>query len=151
MKLFTLAEIKEIIQLVDQASLQYFELEQSGSRIILDKGQRTEQAQTGEKSAAASPVSAAKESVIKEEPDKATIFQITAPMAGTFYTAAEPGAEAFVKAGQEVAEGTVVCIVESMKLFTEVEAEVKGKIVEILVENEATVGYGQPLFTVKRI
>lgn len=70
-------------------------------------------------------------------------------MVGTFYASPSPDAEAYVKKGDKVKEDSVVCIVEAMKLFNEIEAEVNGEIVEILVENGQLVEYGQPLFLVK--
>ncbi len=70
-------------------------------------------------------------------------------MVGTFYSSPNPESPAFVKVGDQVGEESIVCIVEAMKLFNEIEAEVTGEIVEILVENGELVEYGQPLFLVK--
>lgn len=70
-------------------------------------------------------------------------------MVGTFYSSPNPESPAFVKVGDQVSEESIVCIVEAMKLFNEIEAEVTGEIVEILVENGELVEYGQPLFLVK--
>ncbi len=70
-------------------------------------------------------------------------------MIGTFYLTPEPGAAPFVKVGTRVAPDSVVCILEAMKLFTEIEAECSGEIVEILVKNGEFVEYGQPLFRVR--
>ncbi|MGH2404998.1 MAG: acetyl-CoA carboxylase biotin carboxyl carrier protein [bacterium] len=69
-----------------------------------------------------------------------------APMVGTFYRAASPDATPFVKEGDLVDEGQVICIIEAMKLFNEIQAEVPGRIAKVLVENAAPVEYGQPLF-----
>lgn len=74
---------------------------------------------------------------------------INAPMVGTFYSAGAPGAEPFVKVGDHVKKGDVVCVIEAMKLMNEVEAEEDGEIVEILVNNEDMVEYGAPLFVVR--
>jgi acetyl-CoA carboxylase biotin carboxyl carrier protein len=73
---------------------------------------------------------------------------ITSPFVGTFYRAASPEAEPFVKAEQEVSRGQTLCIVEAMKLMNEIEAEHDCKIVEILVQNGDSVEYGQPLFRI---
>lgn len=70
-------------------------------------------------------------------------------MVGTFYQAPNPESPAYVKVGDKVGEESIVCIVEAMKLFNEIEAEVKGEIVEILVQDGQLVEYGQPLFLVK--
>lgn len=76
-------------------------------------------------------------------------FEIVSPMVGTFYAAPDPDSEVYVKEGSIVNEDTVVCVVEAMKLYHEIEAEVTGEIVELLVENGELVEYGQPLFKVK--
>jgi acetyl-CoA carboxylase biotin carboxyl carrier protein len=78
------------------------------------------------------------------------LLAITSPMVGTFYRAPSPEAPSFVDIGDEVEPGKVVCIVEAMKLFNEIESEVKGKIVKILAENGKPVEYGQKLFLVKK-
>ena len=74
---------------------------------------------------------------------------VKAPMVGTFYRSAGPDKEAFVKVGDKVQKGQTLCIIEAMKLFNEIEAEVDGEIVEVLVKNGQLVEYGQPLFLVK--
>jgi acetyl-CoA carboxylase biotin carboxyl carrier protein len=74
--------------------------------------------------------------------------EIKAPMLGTFYRASSPDAEPFVQVGSHVENETIVCIIEAMKVFNEIAAEVRGKIVAILVENGQPVEYGQPLFRV---
>jgi acetyl-CoA carboxylase biotin carboxyl carrier protein len=79
--------------------------------------------------------------------NESSVSEIVAPMVGTFYTSA-PAADPYVAVGDGVGEETVVCIIEAMKIMNEVKAEVKGKIVEILVENGTAVEYGQPLFSV---
>ena len=81
--------------------------------------------------------------------DDSSLHKITSPMVGTFYQAPSPDAPAYVKAGDRVGEESIVCIVEAMKLFNEIEAEIKGEIVEILVQDGQLVEYGQPLFLVK--
>ncbi len=79
--------------------------------------------------------------------NESSVSEIVAPMVGTFYTSA-PAADPYVAVGDGVGEETVVCIIEAMKIMNEVKAEVKGKIVEILVDNGTAVEYGQPLFRV---
>jgi len=79
--------------------------------------------------------------------NESSVSEIVAPMVGTFYTSA-PAADPYVAVGDGVGEETVVCIIEAMKIMNEVKAEVKGKIVEILVDNGTAVEYGQPLFSV---
>jgi acetyl-CoA carboxylase biotin carboxyl carrier protein len=74
---------------------------------------------------------------------------IEAPMVGTFYRATAPGADPYVREGDEIKEGQILCIIEAMKLMNEIEAKVAGRIVKILVENGLAVEYGQPLFLVE--
>lgn len=78
------------------------------------------------------------------------LYQINSPMVGTFYNSSSPTEDPYVKIGQEVNENTIVCMVEAMKLFNEIESEVRGQIEDILVENGELVEYGQPLFLVAR-
>ncbi|MEM1137556.1 MAG: acetyl-CoA carboxylase biotin carboxyl carrier protein [Bacteroidota bacterium] len=87
----------------------------------------------------------------KEDTPKAesnNYITIKSPMIGTFYRSSNPESEAFVSVGDNVSNGTVVCIIEAMKLFNEIESEVSGKIVKVLVENASPVEYDQPLFLV---
>ena len=76
---------------------------------------------------------------------------ITSPFVGTFYRAPTPEAASFVEVGQSVHKGQVVCIVEAMKLMNEIESEVRGRIVQILVENAQPVEFGQPLFLIEPV
>ena len=80
--------------------------------------------------------------------DESKYVAIKSPMIGTFYRKPAPDKDAFVSVGDEVSEGKVVCVIEAMKLFNQIEAEVKGKIVKILVDDATPVEYDQPLFLV---
>ncbi len=81
--------------------------------------------------------------------DTSNLHKIVSPMVGTFYQSSSPDAEAYVKQGAKVSKDSIVCIVEAMKLFNEIEAEVNGEIVEVLAKDGQLVEYGQPLFLVK--
>ena len=83
-----------------------------------------------------------------DEPKADNLITIKSPMIGTFYRSAGPGKPIFVNVGDEVANGKVVCIIEAMKLFNEIESEIKGKIVKVLVDDASPVEYDQPLFLV---
>ncbi len=85
----------------------------------------------------------------QEPAPSATTVTIKSPMIGTFYKRPAPDKPDFVQIGDEISEGKVVCIIEAMKLFNEIESEVKGKIVKILVEDASPVEYDQPLFLVE--
>jgi acetyl-CoA carboxylase biotin carboxyl carrier protein len=83
------------------------------------------------------------------QPVSSNLVEIKAPMIGTFYRSAGPGKPNFVEIGDEIAEGKTICILEAMKLFNEIESEISGKIVKILVEDATPVEYDQPLFLVE--
>ena len=74
---------------------------------------------------------------------------MTAPMVGTYYSAAAPGAKSFVQVGSEVQVGDVLCIIEAMKMMNQIEADQSGRVVSILVENGEPVEFGQPLFIIE--
>ncbi len=92
------------------------------------------------------PKKEVKEEAPKE--DSSNYVTIKSPMIGTFYRSSSPESDPFVNVGDNVAAGNVVCIIEAMKLFNEIESEVSGKIVKVLVENASPVEYDQPLFLV---
>lgn len=92
-----------------------------------------------------SPIS--KETVVEEDPN---LHVIASPIVGTFYAASSPEADAFVKVGDRVSANQTVCIIEAMKLMNEIEAEVSGQVVEILVENEDPIEFGQALFKIRK-
>lgn len=85
--------------------------------------------------------------VVSQKEDNIKI--VKSPMVGTFYNSSAPGKEPFVKVGDNISKGQVLCIVEAMKLMNEIESEFDGEIVEICVKNEDVVEYGMPLFKVK--
>ncbi len=97
--------------------------------------------------AAAAPAPAPAEKAAPAD-DESKYITVKAPMIGTFYRSASPDKPAFVGVGDSISEGSVTCIIEAMKLFNEIESEVSGKIVKVLVEDATPVEYDQPLFLV---
>ncbi len=81
--------------------------------------------------------------------DNSKYITVKSPMIGTFYRSASPERPLFVNVGDEIEQGTVLCIIEAMKLFNEIESEISGRIVKILVDNASPVEYDQPLFLVE--
>ncbi len=156
-------EIRELIKLIDQSSIEEFIFESEGSKIEMKKGSsiHVEPAAQGREEVVSStpaPVpSPAAAPVITPAPSESTtppavdenLHKIVSPMVGTFYQSSSPDSDAYVSVGTKVSSNSVVCIVEAMKLFNEIEAEVDGEIVEILVKDGQLVEYGQPLFLVK--
>ncbi|RKP57170.1 acetyl-CoA carboxylase biotin carboxyl carrier protein [Cohnella endophytica] len=158
--MFKLSEIKELIKLVDQTTVHELEIENEGMRLSIRKPGRTEVVnvqtphlshtylpQVAAPTAPAAPVAAAPEA--KAAADDSHLHRIVSPMVGTFYRSPSPDASSFVNIGDRVSDKSVVCILEAMKLMNPLEAEVKGEIVDILVENGQLVEFGQPLFLVK--
>ncbi|MBT2574473.1 acetyl-CoA carboxylase biotin carboxyl carrier protein [Bacillus sp. ISL-51] len=151
-------EIHELIKRIDESSIDEFIYENEGVSLKLKKNEAPAVHVTGQAQAvpAAAPAPQAANPEVREaapaqEAPKQdeNLHKITSPMVGTFYASSSPEAGPYVNQGSKVSENTVVCIVEAMKLFNEIEAEVKGEIVEVLVENGQLVEYGQPLFLVK--
>lgn len=89
------------------------------------------------------------DSTKKEEPKDENLQIITSPMVGTFYSSDAPDKPAYVKVGDKIHKGQVVCIVEAMKLMNEIESEFDGEVVEVCAKNEEMVEYGAPLFKIK--
>jgi len=153
-------EIKELIQAVSESSLAEFTLEdeEKGLKLTLRKPAALAPAAAAPPEAAvpaqasAPPPGEVPETLDLEEDelDDSRYVTITAPMVGTFYRAPAPDAEPYVNVGDHVTVGQALCIIEAMKLMNEIESEVKGRIVKILVENAEPVEYGQPLFVIEK-
>lgn len=136
-------EIVTLMEAVSKYGLTSLELEEGGSRLVL--GKKAEQ-QAVVQAAVPNPEIKTE----KTEPAAADFTAVVAsPLVGTFYSAASPEAEPFVKIGDSVKKGQVLGIIEAMKLMNEIEAECDGVVDEILVQNEQMVEYGQPLFRIR--
>ncbi len=145
---------------MNENELTHFHLERDGDKIKLQKGGDLEALQQALAMAqpaapvAAAPVANAPAANAGAPPADADALpagelEITSPMVGTFYRASGPDSDVFADIGSEVGEDTAVCIIEAMKVMNEINAEVKGTITKILVENGTPVQYGEPLFRVK--
>ena len=97
---------------------------------------------------AAAPAAPAPASPVKEEEDLSNYITVKSPIIGTFYRRPSPDKPNFVEIGSSIGEGDVLCVIEAMKLFNDIESEVSGKIVKILVDNASPVEFDQPLFLV---
>jgi acetyl-CoA carboxylase biotin carboxyl carrier protein len=150
-------EIKLIIELMNENELTHFHLERDGNKVKIKKGAdlaALQQAMAAVQPVAPAPVAAAAAPAATDSAADADALppgevEITSPMVGTFYRAADPKADAFADIGSEVGEESTVCIIEAMKVMNEITAEVKGTITQILVENGTPVQFGEPLFRVK--
>ncbi|HIX54835.1 MAG TPA: acetyl-CoA carboxylase biotin carboxyl carrier protein [Candidatus Sphingobacterium stercoripullorum] len=147
-------EIQELITFVSNSGVNQVSIEEKDFKITIKANQETTVIQAPVAAApAAAPqpvVQAAAQSAEAPEaaPADANLITVRSPMIGTFYKSPSPDKPAFVNVGDDIAPGQVICIVEAMKLFNEIESEVSGKIVKVLVEDAAPVEYDQPLFLV---
>lgn len=156
-------QIQEIIRMVSKHKLSEFSLKEGDFKLIIRNQSATTEAHTPVVVATPQPVIAtpppapsapapkaeAPALAAPAAADDSKFLTIKSPMVGTFYRSAGPDKPPFIKIGDAVDAGTKVCIIEAMKLFNEIESEVKGKVVKILVEDASPVEYDQPLFLVE--
>jgi acetyl-CoA carboxylase biotin carboxyl carrier protein len=145
-------EIHRLIELMNENELLELELVEDSKKIRLKKkydgGPRVIAAPMPTAAVAHAPAAAAPQAAAPAGPPAGTI-EVKSPMVGTFYRSSNPESPPYVEEGDAVTASTTVCIVEAMKVFNEIKAEVEGTVVAILVENGQTVEYGQPMFLVK--
>jgi len=144
-------EIKELIDLVTERGLSGLEIERAGFRIRIEGARPAVANGTIEASAnaAPAPTPALGAAAVAAAPEGEGVHVITSPIVGTFYRAPSPEAEAFADVGSRVSKGKVLCIIESMKLMNEIEAETAGVVAAKLVENGRPVEYGEALFAIR--
>jgi acetyl-CoA carboxylase biotin carboxyl carrier protein len=167
-----LKQIKQIIDLMKRSELSEFAVEEEGFKLKIRRGfNGLPVVSSGRGSShpfvpgpdtvppfvAAAPAPVAAPTAAAPAPaaapaaqDEAGVVYIKSPMVGTFYRSASPESKPFVEPGAKVAENTVVCIIEAMKIMNEIQAEMTGTVVEVLVENGQPVEYGQRLFKIKQ-
>lgn len=156
-------QIQELVKLINKTTIGEITIEEDGRKITIKQKKDPVQHINVAASAASAPAAAAPAAASSapaapaapaaptktEAPKSDNLITIKSPMIGTFYRQSGPGKPIFVNVGDEVAPGKVVCIIEAMKLFNEIESEVKGTIVKVLVEDASPVEYDQPLFLVQ--
>lgn len=145
-------EIKEMIALMNENGLMELEIEKDDMRIRLKKTASGQEALSGpiivERERLSPGAGGATQETAAEKPSPKAV-EIKAPMVGTFYRAPSPEAPPYAEAGQVIESGQVICIIEAMKLMNEIKSEIKGKILEILVDNAEPVEFGQPMFLIE--
>ncbi len=145
-----LSYLEQLIKLFESSTLTKLEIDEEGSRVTLGRAKEQQamfaMPQMGgypmpqpQAAPALSPTPVASEPSVKTH-------EVKSPIVGTIYRAPAPDADPYVQVGQQVENGTTLCIIEAMKLMNEIESDAAGKIIKILVENGAPVEYGQPLF-----
>jgi len=151
-------QIQELVKLINKTNIGEITIEEEGTKITIKQKKDPVQHVTATVAAppmmaapAAAPAPAAPAAVAPAPaaPKVDNLVTIKSPMIGTFYRQSGPGKPIFASVGDEVTPGKVVCIIEAMKLFNEIESEVSGKIVKVLVDDASPVEYDQPLFLVE--
>lgn len=149
-----LKQIHDLIKVVNKSNIGEISIEDKDGKVTIKQKEdkitvTTAPAQTVYTSAPAAPSAAAPVASAPAAPAADNLITIKSPMIGTFYRRASPDKPLYAEEGTEVSTGKVVCIIEAMKLFNEIESEVKGTIVKILVEDASPVEFDQPLFLVQ--
>jgi acetyl-CoA carboxylase biotin carboxyl carrier protein len=161
-----LNEIQDLIKLVSKSGLTEVEIEKKDFKLTIkaDKGRGTDQpiivqsapvaapvisAPVVTSAPAAAPAPQATETPSSTTQDDSKLIAVKSPMIGTFYRSSGPDKDPFVSVGSTIQKGDKVCIIEAMKLFNEIESEISGKIVKVLVDDASPVEYDQPLFLVE--
>ncbi|SEJ35411.1 acetyl-CoA carboxylase biotin carboxyl carrier protein [Cyclobacterium xiamenense] len=148
-------EIQELIDFISNSGLAEVKIETDEFKLSIKKNSEVAVARPADVSnpqAVAVPQPAAShspENNVNHAPAAASFLEVKSPMIGTFYRSPNPDSDYFVNVGDVIQKGQTVCIIEAMKLFNEVESEVSGKIVKILVDDASPVEYDQPLFLVE--
>ena len=154
-------QIQELIKLINKSNIGEVSIEEKGFKLTIKQKEEAAQnvfaaPQQFPQSfqapvATASQPSSAPAAIEKVKTDSATdnFITIKSPMIGTFYRSSTPGKPPFIEIGDDITPGKVVCIIEAMKLFNEIESEIKGRIVKVLADDASPVEYDQPLFLVE--
>jgi len=148
-------QIQELVKLINKSNIGELTIEEEGTKITIKQKKEpsqtivssmplTSSAPVQQQAAIATPTTPTAPVLPKED----NLIAVRSPMIGTFYRQSGPGKPIFANVGDEIEVGKVVCIIEAMKLFNEIESEVKGKIVKVLVEDASPVEFDQPLFLV---
>lgn len=150
-----LKEIQDLIKFVAKSGANEVDLEMDGIKISIKtgapKGARSEETvivQQVPMAAVAAPAAATPAAPAAPVSEDSKYITIKSPMIGTFYRKASPEKDLFVNIGDSISPGSVVCVIEAMKLFNEIESEISGKIVKVLVDDSTPVEFDQPLFLV---
>ncbi|MCH8245017.1 MAG: acetyl-CoA carboxylase biotin carboxyl carrier protein [Bacteroidetes bacterium] len=144
-----LERLREIIHIVEETGVAEIEIEQDGLRIVV----RASSSGVAQHIVTSVPSNSSPAPVVDESgssaPASSTAVEVRAPIVGTFYLSSSPDSAPFVEVGDHVNPGDVLCIIEAMKLMNEIEAEVSGTVMEVLVENANPIEFDQPLFIIE--
>ena len=143
---FDMERLLQYVEFMKENDLTEIDLEQDGQKVRLSRGGVAQPIAAAPSPVIAAPVAPADDTSADGESEH--IVTIDSPMVGTFYGSANPDSPAFIKVGDSVGKDTTVCIVEAMKVFNEIPAEISGKIVAVLVNDQDPVDCGKPMFKV---
>ena len=138
-------EIQELVEILTEQNLNEIEVQRGDLRIRI----RRESAAVVSVPAPSSTGPGQGPEATGDSVERESVVTVTSPVVGTFYRSSSPDVEPYVEEGDLVSRGQILCIVEAMKLMNEIESEVDGRVVKVLVENEAGVEFGQPLFVIE--
>ena len=156
--------IKKLIKLLDESGVDEIEIEEEGKKVRVSKAHHNNsyavptfvpqfisqpQATSQPSNVPQADPPPAVEPIPSPKAEEKKLHEVRSPIVGTFYRAPAPNADPYVLVGSVVQQGTVLCIIEAMKLMNEIESDVSGKVVQVLVENGQAVEYNQPLFLVE--
>jgi acetyl-CoA carboxylase biotin carboxyl carrier protein len=154
-------DLKTLIKMVTETDITEFEMENADEKIVIKRGTAGQIIHMTAPAAMSAPAAmammpaaapAAAAAAVGAAPAAADKYEtITSPIVGTFYRKSSPEAPAYVEVGSVVDKGQTVCLVEAMKMFNEIEADFKCKIIEIIKDDAAPVEFGEPLFKVERL
>jgi len=142
-------KVKKLIELLEESGISEIEISEGEESVRISRYPSPGMMAYAPPPVAPVAIPAAAEPKPEPVPEPPKGHQITAPMVGTFYAAPSPGAKPFVEIGTQVAVGDTLCIIEAMKMMNQIESDVAGKVVSILVENGDPVEFGQPLFLIE--
>lgn len=143
-------EIQRLLDYIAKSPLAEVSIETEGLKVSVKKFTEAAPVVSVVTAAPVAAAPAAPAAAAAPAPVADNLYTVKSPMIGTFYRAAGPDKDNFVEVGTEIAPGKTVCVIEAMKLFNEIDSEISGKIVKILVDNASPVEYDQPLFLVEK-
>lgn len=147
--IFDVDRVRNLVELMIEHGLTEVDLRQHGQTIRLRRGGEPSSELPVAPAVIPAAISAPPSALAANAADDADLYIVNSPMVGTFYSRPNPESDAFVQVGQDISADTTVCIIEAMKVFNEIAAEVAGKIVAVLVDDEEPVEFGKPLFKVR--
>jgi acetyl-CoA carboxylase biotin carboxyl carrier protein len=139
-------DLKELIDLLKETDITELQFEKDGSKVRIKRERMLSPMEIQ-----VQKFGGLQEKGISEAEEETRLITITSPIVGTFYRASSPEAAPFVEVGSRVKKGQVLCIVEAMKLMNEIECEIDGTVIKVLVENGQPVEYGEPLFLIEPV